>query len=317
MKNSKVLIAHIVPIFSIVTSAFAAGANDVSAIDTSLIRKFVPGGNSTTWGTLEECRDVLSGYPNAKRQVMYLDAGVLVAESYEKDKPEPVSRSLTVVLKGDPKTKVISVVRRRFGNFDGELLRGERQSEHLDYYEIRMDVDGVKRTTINFDFEEKVSGKRESVSGERRSVIKGGKLQDGSLVPFLFNCGAEDTKKYVAAAEKVADLEKMYADYMLVKDCHDVRKEFKIQYVTSATLESSKNAMKNIEARAKKDILGLDVAKTWSKAEAYYKGSMMGRLVEGNKGYPQNLIPDVQMGCNAAASSLLRRGAGGAPSKDF
>ena len=141
----------------------------------------------------------------------------------------------------------------------------------------------------------------------------------------LFECSAEQLVALGRSDDKVASdprtkgraLQSKYFSFLVVQDCYEVRKSYKLKYVDPETFNRVKKAMKTIENHAKSEIKGLDTDATWKAATKQYSESLVAQLLDVNKSVPQDYSNDNQRTCNVMVKDLLDSLPKEAPKKSF
>jgi len=116
---------------------------------------------------------------------------------------------------------------------------------------------------------------------------------------------------------KLKALRDHYTSMMAVQDCYDIRKNYQIKYIDTTVYNNARNAMRNIEAKAKRDIPGLNTDKEWAQATKEYSQSSIGVSLDINKKAPQNHTKNNQSLCNLMAMMLIDTVPKEAPKKNF
>jgi hypothetical protein len=125
-------------------------------------------------------------------------------------------------------------------------------------------------------------------------------------------------KKFAASPDGMKKtLRDHYSSMMAVQDCYEIRKGYALKYVDDAAFGASRNAMKQLEAKAKREIPGLNTDSEWSAATIEYKNSAVGQSLSMNKKLPQNHTKENQQMCNLLSYTLQNAVPASAPKKSF
>jgi len=127
----------------------------------------------------------------------------------------------------------------------------------------------------------------------------------------------QNRAKFDASPEgKFKALRDYYIAMMAVQDCYDIRKNYQIKYIDTTVYNNARTAMRSIEAKAKRDMPGINTDKVWAEATKEYS-SGIGIALDFNKKAPQNHTKDNQALCNIMAIMLIDAAPKEAPKKNF
>jgi hypothetical protein len=118
---------------------------------------------------------------------------------------------------------------------------------------------------------------------------------------FVFD--AFETAKKHWRSEAGEYLFTKYKNYMFVRDCHEIRKDYAVKYIDPNVFTRVKNKMKQIESEALKADPSINKEKIWDDAAVEHKLGL-GILTGSNKSNPQDFNNEVAGQCRLRVSQL-------------
>ena len=113
-----------------------------------------------------------------------------------------------------------------------------------------------------------------------------------------------------------SELQDKYALYMFARDCFDVRKNFKVQYINLSTFGQIKNSLKKFETEFKRKFPNIDINEKWILAEKQYSQTSL-QVIEVARFSPQTFHQDLNLLCSAVAFKLNEVSNSTIQKKDF
>jgi len=112
-------------------------------------------------------------------------------------------------------------------------------------------------------------------------------------------------KKNQEASQKSPDsvLQEKYVFYMFTRDCYEIRKDFRVQYINLNTFNQIKNSIKNFENEFKRKNPKINTNEKWLLAEKQYMATTF-TLIDIHRLNPNTFLSDMNILCNATAFEL-------------